>query len=510
MLSSEGSQAKVVTFLSDPATYGGTPVECISTHAAHIFLAGEYAFKLKRAVKLPFLDFSSAEIRRTMLERELALNRATAPQLYLQVRQIYEDESHRPTFTVCNEPIDSVLVMRRFPQEALLDRLAQCGELTDVMMDSLAESIATMHRNAKRVPAPVSARFGEMALDNFDGLRDADVDQAIVETARTELHSALRKLSSHIDQRATAGFSRRCHGDLHLGNIVLLEGKPTPFDALEFDPSLATGDVYYDLAFLLMDLEHRGLRPMANRLLNRYVQLTDDFEGLTALPLYLSVRAAIRAKVATVSYKQTFARASLETARSYLAQAESYLPPPSPRVIGIGGLSGTGKSVLAQALAPGLEPAPGALTLRSDTFRKRLCGVSETTRLPQAAYTVDLSTRVYEALMKSAKRSLESGWSVIVDAVFAGEDERRKLESIAAECAVSFVGLWLEASLDIRTSRVKSRVSDASDADAAIVVTQSNYDIGQMSWLRCDASGTKEALLTDARNQLAAHDSGAN
>jgi aminoglycoside phosphotransferase family enzyme/predicted kinase len=496
------SEANIVAFLSDPATHGGAPVERISTHAAHIFLAGEYAFKLKRAVKLPFLDFSTAKKRRSMLEQELALNRVTAPRLYLEVRDIYEGPDHQPTFTACGGPIDSVLVMRRFPQEALLDNIARRGALTAAMMDSLAACLASMHRNAQIVREPVSRAFKEMALDNFNALRDADVDQGVVETARTELHDAVATLASEIDERARTGFSRRCHGDLHLGNIVLLEGTPTPFDALEFDSTLATGDVYYDLAFLLMDLDHRGLRPMANRLLSRYVQLTDDYEGLRALPLYLSVRAAIRAKVAAIAFKQDSAQSSLEAARSYLAQAEGYLPPPSPWLIAVGGLSGTGKSVLAQALAPDFGPSPGALVLRSDSFRKHLCGVAETTWLPRDAYTSDLSARVYDALMDAARRSLESRWTVIVDAVFAREEERRRVESIATECGAGFAGLWLEAPLDVRTSRVRTRVSDASDADSAIVEMQSHYDIGQVSWRRCDASGSKEALLATARSQL--------
>jgi len=296
-----------------------------------------------------------------------------------------------------------------------------------------------------------------------------------------------------MDARGRDGFVRHCHGDLHLRNIVLLDGKPTPFDALEFDLELATIDVYYDLAFLLMDMEHRALRSSANRLLNRYAAITNDLEGLRALPLYMSVRAAIRAKVTLIAAdtaEDTAVRhTALKEADAYLDLANSYLPPPKPRLIGIGGQSGTGKSTVARALAPHIGPAPGALAFRSDVFRKTLNRVEESTRLPAAAYTPQASLQVYEALMAAAQRTLAAGYSAIVDAVFSHQRERAALEALAADRGVQFVGLWLDAPLDVRLKRIGGRINDASDADLAVAEAQERLPLGDIDWSIIDASG---------------------
>jgi predicted kinase len=305
---------------------------------------------------------------------------------------------------------------------------------------------------------------------------------------------------------------RRGHGDLHLGNIVLINGWPVLFDALEFDPLIASGDVLYDLAFLLMDLIERDLEAAANVVLNRYLAETRraaDLDGLAALPLFLSVRAAIRA-MATAARVQLAQQGAPEkraeaqrAARTYFALARRLIAPSAPRLVAVGGLSGTGKSVLARALAPHVAPAPGAVMLRSDAERKALFGREETERLPKDAYTPQVTARVYATLRDKAHRLIGAGHSAIVDAVFARPDERAAIASIAHEMRVPFHGLYLTAALATRLARVGDRIHDASDADAAVARQQEDYDLGRLDWRGVNADGSTAETLAAARAAIA-------
>jgi predicted kinase len=273
------------------------------------------------------------------------------------------------------------------------------------------------------------------------------------------------------------------------------------FDAIEFDPALATGDVFYDLAFLLMDLIERGQKLPANIVLNRYLLETrrvDDLDALAALPLFMSLRAAIRAKVTAV--RSTQDGAIEQSARDYFALADRLLKPLAPTLVAVGGLSGTGKSLLARALAPDILPEPGAVVLRSDVERKALFGVAETDRLPQAAYTPDVTTQVYAALTSKAAHVLAAGHSAVVDAVFADSGERAAIAQAAA--GVRFQGLFLTADLAVRLARVGARSGDASDADATIALAQEQYDLGPRDWLQVDAAGDPAATLARAKVAL--------
>jgi hypothetical protein len=297
---------------------------------------------------------------------------------------------------------------------------------------------------------------------------------------------------------------RRCHGDLHLGNIVLIDNKPVLFDAIEFDERIATGDVLYDLAFLLMDLIGRGLERAANIVLNRYLMETQrihDLDALAALPLFMSVRAAIRAKVTAARRQQGASHAKLsQAAREYLLLAQRLLAPATPQLIAVGGLSGTGKSILARALAPAFLPLPGAVVLRSDIERKALFGAEETQPLPEAAYTPQATARVYAVLAEKARRVTAAGYSAIVDAVFARADERTDIAASAN--GFSFQGLFLTADLETRLARIGGRTADASDADADVVRRQEEFDLGAMTWSKVDASGTPEETKIRAEAML--------
>ncbi|MGY8992209.1 MAG: AAA family ATPase, partial [Rhodospirillales bacterium] len=309
-----------------------------------------------------------------------------------------------------------------------------------------------------------------------------------------------------LDARAKQGQVRHCHGDLHLRNIVLIDGIPILFDAIEFDQDLAEIDVLYDLAFLLMDLDHRDLRPLANVVLNRYLDLMDDTAGIACLPLFISVRAAVRAHVsAAVAMTQASAveRESLMAeAQTYLATARASLNPPAPALVAIGGLSGSGKSLLARELAPAFGAVPGSRIARSDVLRKRLAGVSILDKLGPEGYTADMTQKTYDRVYRECEAALQAGQWAIADAVFAKPEQRAAIEQIARHQNVPFYGLWLEAPAPVLKTRVDARRSDASDADRTIVEQQMGYDLGGISWRRIDSGLSLAKTVKTATQEL--------
>lgn len=492
-------QSDVVGFLSAPATYGGAKVERVETHASIVFLAGDRAYKLKRAVRYDYLDFSTAEKRRVLCERELRINRRTAPDLYLRVIPIVRRGDGTLAFGdpgAAARAVDWVLEMTRFEQEALLDRLAAAGRLHLALMRPLAEAIARLHASAEPQPAHGGRAGMAWVIDGNDqAFRDAadlfDVETAGLVTA--DARAALDRIGPALDRRREAGFVRQCHGDLHLRNIVLHGGAPMLFDAIEFNDQLACIDVMYDLAFLLMDLWRRRLPRHANTVLNRYLAETGDFEGLLPLPLFLSCRAGVRAKTsaaaAALQNQPDERRRLQDAAREYLAMARQLLEPPPPRLVAVGGFSGTGKSTVSAVLAPSLGAVPGAVVLRSDEIRKRLLGVDEHARLGPDGYTPEVSRRVYDTLAERAAAAVRAGHSAIADAVFARIEDRQAIEAAAASAAVAFTGIWLEAPAGTLIDRVERRVGDASDADTRTVRDQLAAGAGRICWHRIDAAG---------------------
>ena len=504
----QDEQKAVIDFLGSPASHGGAPVTRIDTHAAAVFLAGERALKIKRAVRFPFLDYSTLEKRKAACEAEIAVNRPYAPAIYRGVVAITRAPDGWLAIDGASEPVEWAVEMARFDETQTLDHLAEAGRIDDALADALARAVARAHVAAPVVKdAGFADQLAEIVAQNETELRarpDLFPGQAL-RALGDATRSAFERVRPLLQARERAGFVRRCHGDLHLGNIVLIDGEPVLFDAIEFDPAIATGDVLYDLAFLLMDLIERGLRLPANIVLNRYLMETrraEDLDALAALPLFLSMRAAIRAKVTAARPAPAGARAGIEqSAREYFALAEKLLAGPRPRLVAVGGLSGTGKSLLARALAADILPAPGAVLLRSDVERKALFGVAETERLPQSAYAPEVTARVYSALADKAARVLAAGHSAVVDAVFAGKSERAAIAQAAG--TAPFQGLYLTADLGLRLARVGARKGDASDADAAVARAQEQYDLGAIDWHKVDASGTPDETLARAQAGLA-------
>jgi aminoglycoside phosphotransferase family enzyme/predicted kinase len=502
-------QQAAVDFLSEPSSYGSAieRVDIIETHVSLVFLAGDRAYKLKRAVKYPYLDFSTEEKRRRACDGELALNRRTAPTLYLEVRALVRGSDGKITFAAEGPAIDWLVVMRRFEQSSLFDALAQTGGLNAPLMNELAGHIAGFHAMAERCFDHGGAAALTAIVETNHGClraaRQVSFSADLIDQIRESSLQQLMALSGLIDRRRTEGKVRRCHGDLHLRNVCLLDGKPTLFDCLEFSDELGCIDVLYDVAFLLMDLEHRGLVDFVNLALNRYFDLTGEDDGLPAMPFFLSLRAAIRAHVtATALERATHAQGKPDMAAEalrYLDLAARLLRPRPCRLVAIGGLSGSGKSTLAAALAPEI----GARVLRSDVIRKRLFGVAPETRLPASAYAPEVSHRVYETLRARAVATLAAGYSVIIDAVSLRPEERQSFAAVAKAAAVPFSGLWLAASSSTMEARLRARHYDASDASPEILAQQLRHDAGPMDWLIIDAGTGQEDCVHAARRALA-------
>lgn len=500
-------QAEVINFLSAPSSHGGRPVERIETHGSVLFLVGVRAWKLKRAVKYDYMDFSTAERRRIMCDAEVRLNSRTAPSIYRGVVPVTRADSGELALGGNGPVVDWVIEMVRFDQDLLLDRLAERGALELALMGPLASAITRFHRQAAHrhdhggaggmawVVDGNQAAFAEQGA----GILDRDDCRALTHDASiaVDQHAAL------LDRRRSTGFVRECHGDLHLRNIVLLDGTPTLFDGIEFNDELSCTDVLYDLAFLLMDLWRRRLPRHANAVWNGYLDSMMDLEGVRLMPLFLSCRAAVRAKTSATAaslQRDPQRRAELEvSARDYLALAHQLLRPPSPALIAVGGLSGSGKSTVAQCLAPSVGSPPGAVVIRSDEIRKRLCGVAPQERLGPDAYVEDVSRRVYAAVCERALAIVRAGHAAIADAVFARAGDRAAIEQAARVAAVPFAGLWLQAPEARLVARVEQRQGDASDADADVVRHQLAQNTGTIGWHRVDASGDVDDVMRTAR-----------
>ncbi|MEM6577187.1 MAG: AAA family ATPase [Pseudomonadota bacterium] len=472
----------------------------IETHAARVYLGETTALKLKRCVRYAYLDFTDREVRKQVLERELALNRPMAPQIYRDVVPITRAQG-RFAIDGPGDVVEWALRMWRFPSEAGLDQIAARGAFTDDLADTLGQAIHDLHDKCPPL-AEDGAVLAREVLDGFaqefDHLQARGLKLDVAPVLDAAAH-ALERWKALLTDRSGDGFVRRCHGDLHLRNLVVLDDRPVPFDALEFSDRLATCDVLYDLAFLLMDMTQRGLSRQANRVLNAYFEmesLETALTGLAALPLFIGLRALVRAVVSADLAASGSAPDALAEARRYVAFADHILPDPTPVLYVVAGLSGTGKTTLARRIAPELPGPCGALILRSDIERKRAAGVAPQTRLPAEAYSPAQTEMVYGTLLGKADIALKSGMSVILDAVFARPAEREAAEALARRHDIAFRGLWLEAPEPLRGSRIEARRGDASDATAEVVQQQSLLETGPITWESWETDEAVSALVS--------------
>ncbi len=479
---------------------------CVQVHetpAAKVYVGLERVLKIKKPADFGFLDFTTLTKREWAIRRELAFNREIAPDAYLGVHAIVRLASGDLALDGAGRPADDrdvvewALEMRPFRGPVLADHP---DRVDGGLAERLGREAARLHARA----ALSTARKGSAVLDyvlasNAYQLRSLGpaLDQDAVEQLIAESGAAFDALASVLDRRGDQGFVRRCHGDLHLGNIVVEQERPILFDCIEFNDALSEIDVAYDIAFLLMDLGFRDRPDAANRVLNAWVdeaaRSLGDGAGasLALLPLCQSMRAAVRAHVSGHG-------GATDTARAYVEAAVRHLAPSPPKLFAVGGFSGSGKSTLARALAPGLGPAPGAVVLRTDEIRKRLWGVGPRDRLPADAYSLVASQTVYEEMLRTARQALYAGWAVVLDAAFLNLAEREAAETLATELSLPFQGLWLQAPAAVLHQRVRDRVDDASDADGAVLEGQLARDVGEMRWRCVDAGGHLDGQIATA------------
>lgn len=449
---------EVIAFLSNGANYGLPRAEVarIETHCSIIFLIGNYAYKLKRPIAFSSLDYTTVDRRGAACRAELELNRRTAPELYLGIHTIRRRPNGDLAFDGEGQVLDWVVGMRRFDQADLFDHLADVGILSTELMCALADEIACFHGTAEHTAEfGGAAGLGRAIEHNRDDQQtvEAILPQDAVEGVHVASINALARVSHVLDRRRQEGWVRRCHGDLRLANICLVDGRPTLFDAIEFSDEFSCIDVLFDLAFLLMELHQRGLDFLANMVFNRYLDATGDANGLVALPLMLSIRAASRAyTLAFAVQRQTDrekAQRFVTAAQSHMALASSMLGTFPAHLVAIGGLSSSHKASVAHELSAAFAPAPGGRILRSDVVRKQLLGLPQRSRLLPTAYNPELNEAVYTALVREAKQLLATGFTVIIDASFMQPAHREDIAAVASSASVPFVGLWLGAPQDM-------------------------------------------------------------
>ncbi|MGO4910161.1 AAA family ATPase [Pseudorhodobacter sp. W20_MBD10_FR17] len=486
-------QDEVIAFLTSPDGHpGGGPVEVVQTHGALVFLGGEVALKIKRAVRYDYMDLSTLDLREAMLRRELELNKPAAPKIYQKVVAITRSPDGGLALGGAGEPVEWALQMWRFPADAELAVIADTKGIDDGLADDLGVSVFAFHEKLGPRTADGALLIANI-LDELDRVfvhMTGVLGAPLIDHFHSKSRRTLEQITPLLQRRGQEGHIRRCHGDLHLRNLVILEGKPVPFDALEFDEVLGTCDVLYDLAFLIMDLRHRDLDRAANMVLNAYLlaALGQEDNGLAALPLFLGVRAAIRAMVLVQAAAATGAKPDPEAVQ-LLTEAIAYLTPEPVTLVLVGGLSGSGKTTVSRALAPLIGAAPGAVHLRSDLERKAMQGLPVSTPMPTETYTPNARDSVYNRVFERARTILATGHSVLLDATFLNPDHRRNADAVAQISGATLHRLWLDAPLHVLSDRVRARKGDASDADESVVLLQSGAATKPENWQVVSAAG---------------------
>ena len=464
----------LISSLLSPSIYGGnvTAVRLVETHISWVILTGKYAYKIKKPLKLPFLDFTTLDARHRYCQEELRLNSRLAPELYLDVISI-GGRSDRPVLG--QQPaIEYAVKMVEFSDEARLDRRIAAAAISDADIAAFAESIGRFH--AALPPAASDSAFGT-ATQVVAGVDRNAQEAAAVIAGGLEPDAVIRrnltllgsKLTPVIDARKQSGAVREGHGDLHLENLVYWQSRIVPFDALEFDPALRWIDVIDEAAFVMMDLMAHGRTDLAYRFINRYLEVTGDYEGLAVLRYYLIHRALVRAKVRAIKAEQTHADAADPQTCAYLELGERLAAPPSPVLIITHGLSGSGKTTWTDLLLPALP----AVRLRSDLVRKQLVGLDEHASsyspVGGGIYAAETSKQAYAELARGALAGLTAGFSIIVDAAFLRSQQRQQFAEIAARARSGFAILDCHAPIDTLRQRIALRQAQSRDASEATV-----------------------------------------
>ncbi len=458
-------------------------IKLIETHISWVILTGDFAYKIKKPVDFGFLNFSTLEKRHFFCEQELVLNRRLAPEIYLEVVAI-NGTSDEPRLSGSGAVFEYAVKMKQFPQSARLDNKLAAGELKLEHMNAIAHMTAYFHQstdvaneamdygNKETLYQPVEENFKQIN-EHLVTEQYADKLLILAQWSRSEL----TKQQAVFTQRKADGFIRQCHGDMHLRNLIWLDNKPVAFDCIEFNDKLSWIDVISEIAFLIMDLQHRQQHQLANRFLNSYLEITGDYAGLSVLSFYLCYRALVRAKVnalrvGQINITEKENEQAITEFESYLELASSYIKHSSPNLIITRGLSASGKSTVSQQLVD----KTGMLRIRSDVERKRLFDISLTTgaanNIDSGIYSTQASLQTYAKLAELAYNIITAGYSVIIDAAFLKHEQRQPFQQLASRLGVSYIILEITAPAEILRQRIKKRKNDVSDADLTVLEHQ--------------------------------------
>lgn len=464
-------------------------VELVETHISWVFLAGAFAYKVKKPCNLKFLDFSTLGKRHHFCNEELRLNRRFAPGIYLEVVTIGLTGNR---LVLGAEPaIEYAVKMKRFPQEMQLDRLCETGCLGIRHLQQFATTLADIHHRApvmlETEPFDLARRILDPALQNFDQLRPFIADpeiNAVLDTLEQWSRDTFQDMTPILQSRLLEGYIRECHGDVHLGNMFCLDDEPALFDCIEFSESLRWIDVMNDIAFLLMDLDDRGETSLGWAFLNHYMRQTGDYAGVALLPFYKVYRAMVRAKVGYLRLAQasqgTAESVELEKlAQSYIWLAASYIKPKTPTLMITHGLSGSGKTTFITDVAPYIE----AVCVHSDIERKRLHGLNLTDKsgstIGTGLYNAAANQKTYARLRELTGQLLKSGCNVIVDATFIAKERRQMIQQLADEIQVPLRILDFRVDIKELNRRLKLRKiqsDNVSEASASVLEYQLTHE----------------------------------
>nr|WP_245229302.1 bifunctional aminoglycoside phosphotransferase/ATP-binding protein [Pseudomonas sp. PvP025] len=511
----------MIAALQNPALYPH-PVEAfhvIETHISWVILTGPYAYKLKKPMNFGFLDFTDLEKRGHFCNEELRLNRRLTKDLYLEVLPI-TGTAESPQVGGDGPVIEYALKMRQFPQSQMLSTLQANGELTSAHIDEMARQIAHFHLTAPKVPQEHAAGTPDEVMapvrQNFEQIRPFLSDKADLlqlEALQAWAESSFDRLKPLLARRKSEGFTRECHGDIHLGNVTVIDGQVVIFDCIEFNEPFRFTDVYADTGFLAMDLEDRGLKSLARRFISQYLELTGDYQGLEVLNFYKAYRALVRAKVALFSMPSEASAVQRATTlrqyRNYANLAESYSTIPSRFLAITHGVSAVGKSTVSMRLVEAL----GAVRLRSDVERKRLFGEQQVENAPQAGiYAVDASAKTYARLNEIADTVLRAGFPVVLDATFLKREQREAAAKVAEATGAPFLILDCNAPQAVIANWLAQRQADKSDpSDATLAVIGEQHanrdpltaeELILSQRVETNESGTLDALVAHIRQRL--------
>lgn len=454
-------------------------IQVLQTHISYIFLTGEYAYKLKKPVDMGFLDFSTLEKRRYYCQQELALNRPIAPEIYLDVLPITQEEE---TLEIDGkgEIVDYVVKMRQFPQTALFSEMEKAGKLTESLLAQLGKRVAKFHQEAKT--NDYIGEFGqpekiERAIENNYKQTEKYVgsvqDQKQFLETKAFTDRFFQDYNALLKKRVNDHFIRECHGDLHLKNICYWRDKIQLFDRIEFNEPFRFVDVMYDVAFTIMDLEFRKRQELATVFLNNYLEQTGDWEGVQLLPLYLTRQAYVRGKVNSLmlddpNIAEEEKQKAQEKAKQYYHLAWQYTQPQQGQLWMMSGLSGSGKTTVAREIAKQKE----AIHLRSDAVRKHLAGIDPEAVGNEDIYRPEMTEKTYERLLEIGSLLASKGWNVILDAKYDRQLMREAVITEAKRHHLSLQIIYCTAPMEILLDRVAKRQGDISDATPNLLAQQ--------------------------------------